>query len=66
MATLLKNFARQLIYNRRGQDLIEYSLISGFLAVMVGALFPPLIMPNISAIFSKVSDLINNAAQQGS
>ncbi|MEQ1948899.1 MAG: hypothetical protein ABL995_17035 [Bryobacteraceae bacterium] len=66
MATLLKNIARQLIYNRRGQDLIEYSLISGFLAVMVGALFPPLIMPNISGIFSKVSDLINNAAAQGS
>lgn len=65
MATLRK-MTQQFLNDQRGQDLTEYSLISGFLAVMVGALFPPLIMPSISAIFSKLSTLIVAAANQGS
>lgn len=38
-----------------GQDLIEYALISGFIAVVVAGFLPPSIMPAVSSIFSKLS-----------
>ena len=37
----------------RGQDLIEYSLMAGFVAVAAGAIMPG-VSSNISKIFSKV------------
>ncbi len=55
-----------VIYNwfkrdERGQDLIEYALLSGFVAVAVGAIFPMNIVPNISTIFSKVGSILVQA-----
>ena len=46
--------ARRLWRNQHGQDLIEYALLVGFVAVAVGAFFPASIAPNISTVFSKV------------
>ena len=41
--------------DQRGQDLIEYALLAGFLAVAVGAVFPAGIAPAICGIMSKVN-----------
>jgi len=48
-----------------GQDLIEYALMAGFVAVAAGAVMPN-IADSISTIFSKVSSALNVAATQGS
>ena len=44
-----------------GQDLIEYALMAGFVAVAAGALMPA-ISTSISTVFSKVSSLMTAAA----
>ena len=49
----------------RGQDLIEYALMAGFIAVAAGAVMPD-INSNISQIFSKVASSLGSAAAQGS
>jgi pilus assembly protein Flp/PilA len=50
----------------RGQDLIEYALIAGFVAVAAGAIFPTTLMPDVSKIFSKLSDILFQSGSQGS
>lgn len=40
----------------RGQDMVEYALMAGFVTVAVGAGFPP-VADNISTIFSKLASL---------
>jgi len=49
----------------RGQDLIEYALMAGFVAVAAGAIMPG-VASSISTIFSKISDVMSTAASQGS
>lgn len=49
----------------RGQDLIEYALMAGFVAVAAGAIMPG-VATSISTIFSKISTAMSNAATQGS
>jgi pilus assembly protein Flp/PilA len=44
----------------RGQDLIEYALMAGFVAVAAGAIMPG-VSSNISQIFSKVSSVMAEA-----
>ncbi len=39
----------------QGQDLIEYALMAGFVAVAAGAIFPTTLAPGISTIFSKIN-----------
>ena len=56
-------FLSTLRRDERAQDMIEYALLAGFIAVAAGALLPG-IAGGISVIFSKMSSLINNAAQQ--
>lgn len=51
--------------DRRGQDLIEYAMLAAFLAVAVGAVFPTDIAPNISAVFSKVTSMMNASGAFG-
>ena len=46
--------------DRRGQDLIEYALMAGFVAVATGAAFPPA-ANMISQIFSKVQSVMSAA-----
>ncbi|MBI1899244.1 MAG: Flp family type IVb pilin [Acidobacteria bacterium] len=48
----------------RGQDLIEYALMAGFVAVAAGAIMPG-VASSISTIFSKVASVMTNAANQG-
>jgi Flp pilus assembly pilin Flp len=50
----LKFAGRRLAADRRGQDLVEYALLAGFIAVAAGAIFPATVAPDISTIFSKV------------
>ena len=51
----------QLWKDRRGQDLIEYALMAGFVAVAAGAVMPQ-VASSISTIFSKVDSLMSSAA----
>jgi len=51
--------------DRRGQDLIEYALMAGFVAVAAGAIMPG-ISGSISTIFSRVGSVMTRAASQGS
>ena len=44
-----------------GQDLIEYALMAGFVAVAAGAIMPG-VSSSISKIFSKVTSVMTNAA----
>jgi pilus assembly protein Flp/PilA len=48
----------------RGQDLIEYALMAGFVAVAAGAIMPN-VAGSISSIFGKVNTQLGNAAAQG-
>ena len=51
--------------DKRGQDLIEYALMAGFVAVAAGAIMPG-VASSISTIFSKISSVMSSAASQGS
>lgn len=44
-----------------GQDLIEYALMAGFVAVAAGAIMPG-VSSSISKIFSRVSSVMTQAA----
>lgn len=63
----LKNIALMVRVwkDTKGQDLIEYALMAGFVAVAAGAIMPG-VSENISQIFSKISSSMGNAASQGS
>ncbi len=56
---------RQMILNfwkaDQGQDLIEYALMAGFVAVAAGALMPD-VSKSISTVFSKIQGLLSTAA----
>jgi Flp pilus assembly pilin Flp len=47
----------------RGQDLIEYALMAGFVAVAAGAVMPN-VATSIGAIYSQISSVIAVAASQ--
>jgi pilus assembly protein Flp/PilA len=49
----------------RGQDLIEYALMAGFVAVAAGAIMPG-VSQSISKIFSSVVSSLKSSASQGS
>ena len=51
----------RLMKDTRGQDLIEYALMAGFVAVAAGAIMPG-VATSISQIFSKVASVMTNAA----
>ncbi len=52
---------KSFVDDTRGQDLIEYALMAGFVAVAAGAIMPT-VATHISTIFSKVSSLLPLAA----
>jgi pilus assembly protein Flp/PilA len=47
----------------QGQDLIEYALMAGFVAVAAGAIMPN-VASSISTIFSQVSSVLSAASSQ--
>ncbi len=48
-----------------GQDLIEYALMAGFVAVAAGSIMPG-VSNSVSKIFSKIASVMSSAATQGS
>ena len=46
---------------KHGQDLIEYALMAGFVAVAAGALMPN-VASSISTVFSKITSVMAAAA----
>ena len=63
-ASLLSKI-RLLCKENKAQDLIEYALMAGFVAVAAGAIMPG-VAESISTIFSQISSVMSNAASQGS
>lgn len=61
MIKTIKNFMK----DETGQDLIEYALMAGFVAVAAGSIMPG-VSSNISTIYSKVSSSMTRAAASGS
>jgi len=55
----------RFLRNTHGQDLIEYALMAGFVAVAAGAVMPG-IASSISTIFSKVGSVMADASTQDS
>jgi Flp pilus assembly pilin Flp len=58
---LQRKMWKALLRDARGQDLVEYALLAGFVAVAAGALLPG-ISVSISTIFSKMSSVLTTAA----
>ena len=56
----LYNLILKLARDERGQDMVEYALLAGFIAVAAGAILPG-ISGSISTIFSKMASLLVNA-----
>jgi Flp pilus assembly pilin Flp len=61
----LRNWAHRIRANTAAQDLIEYALMAGFVAVAAGAIMPG-VATNISRIFSQVGSVLFNSKNQGS
>ncbi|MBZ5594113.1 MAG: Flp family type IVb pilin [Acidobacteriia bacterium] len=53
--------AMKIWKDKRGQDLIEYALMAGFVAIAAGALMPT-VAGSISTVFSKISSVMAGAA----
>lgn len=65
LLTLISLSLQQPWKDKRGQDLIEYALMAGFVAVAAGAIMPN-IATSISTIFSAIASVMTGAASQGS
>jgi pilus assembly protein Flp/PilA len=61
--TTIVNRLRRLAGETRGQDLIEYALMAGFIAVGAAAIMPDL-ASSISTIFAQVISVMSSAASQ--
>jgi len=63
----MKNLILKLraLRDTRGQDLIEYALMAGFVAVAAGAVMPG-VASSISTNFSQVGSVMAVASTQGS
>ena len=56
----MKRIVLNIWKDTRGQDLIEYALMAGFVAVAAGAIMPG-VSEDISQIFSKVQSVMGAA-----
>jgi pilus assembly protein Flp/PilA len=52
---------QMIVKDTRGQDLIEYALMAGFVAVAAGAIMPG-VASSINIVFSKVNSIMVLAA----
>ena len=57
----IQSMIARFFKNRKGQDLVEYALLAGFIAVAAGALLPP-VADSISTIFSRMASVVSVAA----
>jgi Flp pilus assembly pilin Flp len=61
MLKIIQHITKLRIWkDRRGQDLIEYALMAGFVAVAAGAIMPG-VASSINVIFSQVNSLMISA-----
>lgn len=61
MRSLCKKAVRWAFWSEdAGQDLVEYALMAGFVAVAGGAAFPPAAQ-SISSIFSRIQGILSQA-----
>jgi len=61
MKSTLKRFVQNEFWSdTQGQDLIEYALMAGFVAVAAGAAMPS-VSASISTIFSKIGSVLTAA-----
>jgi len=51
----------QIWKDRRGQDLVEYALMAGFVAVAAGTIMPG-VASSINVVFSSVNSIMVQAA----
>ena len=66
MKKAVRMFCRMRIWkDTRGQDLIEYALMAGFVAVAAGAIMPG-VASKIKSIFSSVETRLDQAISAGS
>ena len=56
-------FFTEFWQDEQGQDLIEYALMAGFVAVAAGAVMPS-VSTSISTIFSKVKSALESGGGQ--
>jgi pilus assembly protein Flp/PilA len=61
--TTIVNRLKHLARDTQGQDLIEYALMAGFVAVAAGAIMPN-VVSSISVIFSQITSVLTTAASQ--
>ncbi len=60
--SIWKKFIQLSIWkDQRGQDMVEYALLAGFITVACGAAFPP-VGDQISTIFSRLNSSLTGAA----
>ena len=57
----LKRLVLHLEGNEEAQDMVEYALLAGFIAVTAGVLLPSL-AEDISTIFSKMGSVVDDAS----
>ena len=57
----LQQLLVRLVKDQKGQDMVEYALLAGFIAVAAGAILPG-ISDNISVIFSKMASVVTAAS----
>jgi Flp pilus assembly pilin Flp len=62
MKTMIRLMIRWQIWrDKRGQDLIEYALMAGFVAVAAGSVMPG-VRSSINIVFGKVNSVMIKAA----
>jgi len=57
----IKSLIVRLMQDEKGQDMVEYALLAGFIAVAAGAILPG-VSTDISIIFSKMASVVNDAS----
>jgi len=61
MTMLVRQIWRIAIWcDRRGQDMVEYALLAGFIAVAVGAMSPGMV-DSVSQIYSRLASKLVDA-----
>jgi pilus assembly protein Flp/PilA len=58
----MKIFWKRFLSDTRGQDLVEYALAAGLVAVAAVAAMPSL-STTVSTVFTKIGSIINSAVQ---
>ncbi len=59
---IVRTKLRSLRKDERGQDLIEYALIIGFMVIAIYIVLPNNLMPTLNSIFSKIVVILGQSA----